>query len=103
MRDGIADKVTCGDGTDKVDADTLDNVATDCENVVRTQTAPPAGSDSTAGDKRAPKLLVGCATLQRVGKKRKLYIQATSSEKGTIAASGRLEVGGLNLALRSKS
>jgi hypothetical protein len=102
VRDGIADNVTCGAGTDKVDADTLDTVAGDCENVVRTQTAPPDGSDSTAGDTKAPKLMVGCPTLQRVGKKRKLYIQATSSEKGTLAASGRLEVGGLNLALRSK-
>ena len=101
-RDGIADTIACGGGNDKVDADTLDKVAADCEGVTRTQTAPPSGGESTAGDTKPPRLLVGASTMQRVLKKRKVYVAATSSEKGTIAASGRLEVAGLNLPLRSK-
>ena len=36
LRDGFADRVTCGDGADTVRADTLDVVADDCETVERT-------------------------------------------------------------------
>ncbi len=42
-RDGLADVVGCGAGNDEVDADTLDQIAADCEIVTRVATAPPAG------------------------------------------------------------
>ena len=31
--DGVPDQITCGDGNDTVDADSVDSVASDCENV----------------------------------------------------------------------
>ncbi len=43
VRDGLADSIRCGEGADRVDADTLDEVATDCETVARTATPPAAG------------------------------------------------------------
>jgi Ca2+-binding RTX toxin-like protein len=48
-RDGLTDVVRCGDGADVVDADTLDTVASDCENVSRTGTAPPPGAGADDG------------------------------------------------------
>ena len=33
--DGVTDYVSCGTGTDTVTADTVDEIATDCENVTR--------------------------------------------------------------------
>ena len=36
LRDGFADRVACGVGADTVQADTLDDVASDCETVTRT-------------------------------------------------------------------
>jgi Ca2+-binding RTX toxin-like protein len=50
-RDGLTDVVRCGDGADVVDADTLDTVALDCENVTRTGTAAPA--PRTGGPRRS--------------------------------------------------
>lgn len=94
-RDGIKDTIVCGAGTDKVDADTLDSVAADCENVTRTAVAPPAGTGGDPNDRRAPVLEVGAYTLQRVLRTRRVRIFARSSERGTVAASGRLSVGGI--------
>lgn len=102
-RDGLADRITCGPGVDKVDADTRDEVAADCENVTRTETVAPDGSAGTSDDKRAPKLAVGGLTVQRVARRRTVYVAASSSERGSIAASGRLEVGGVSLPLKSKT
>jgi Ca2+-binding RTX toxin-like protein len=74
-RDGLADNVACGGGFDRVDADTFDQVADDCESVTRTS--------------------------QRLGHAGRIRIAATSSERGTIAASGFLDVAGLSLPLIS--
>ena len=98
--DGIADKITCGDGNDTVDADQLDEVGPDCETVRRTFAEPVAGG-STGDDKQPPKLAIGGRSLQRVGAKRRFFIAATSTERGTISASGFLEVNGLALPLQS--
>jgi hypothetical protein len=97
--DGIADRVTCGDGADTVDADQLDEVAADCETVRRTFVEPVAGAGGD--DRRPPQLAVGGRSVQRVGKRRRFFIAASSSEPGTIAASGFLDVAGLALPLRS--
>jgi hypothetical protein len=53
VRDGEADKVTCGGGTDSVVADPVDDVALDCENVDNglNQAPPgPVGISINAGD-----------------------------------------------------
>ncbi len=98
-RDGLADEVTCGPGADAVDADTLDAVAGDCERVTRTPTPPPADA-GTRGDRTAPKLRIGGATIQRARRGR-FTIKATSSEIGTISGSGFLDVNGISLPLSS--
>ena len=98
-RDGEADAVGCGDGADTVDADTLDTVAADCESVSRTGTAPPPGAGADNG--RPPKVEVGAPTLQRVGGARRVRVYATSSERGTLSASGGLTMGGLTLPVKT--
>ncbi len=62
-RDGIQDLVRCGAGSDKVDADTLDEVDADCETVVRTLTAAPPGAGG-ARDRVAPRVEVGAPGAQ---------------------------------------
>ena len=103
VRDGLADTVRCGEGTDRVDADSFDQLAADCEGVARTVTPPPPESAATATDKTAPKVDAGAATLQRVGKRGVIRIAATSSERGTVAASGFIDIGGLSLPLANVS
>lgn len=98
-RDGLTDVVRCGDGADVVDADTLDTVAGDCENVSRTGTAPPPGAG--ADDGKPPKVEVGAPTLQLVGGKRRVRVYATTSERGTLSASGGLTMGGLTLPVKT--
>jgi hypothetical protein len=98
-RDGLTDVVRCGDGADVVDADTLDSVAGDCENVSRTGTAPPPGAG--ADDGKPPKVEVGAPTLQLVGGKRRVRVYATTSERGTLSASGGLTMGGLTLPVKT--
>lgn len=100
-RDGAKDTIVCGPGTDKVDADQLDEIAADCENVVRTQTDPTDGG--SGDDTRAPKLDVLAKTMQRVGRTRKFFIAATMTERGRLATSGRLVAAGLFLPLKSKA
>ena len=101
VRDGLADVVRCGDGTDRVEADTLDEVADDCESVSRVATAPPAGAQGGT-DKAAPTVRAGARTVQRIGRSRILRVIATTSERGTVAASGFLDVAGLALPLLSR-
>ena len=86
-RDGLADVVRCGDGDDAVDADTLDEVAADCETVTRTATAAPGGA---GGDEPRPARARGRrgdgAAPRRAARRVRVY--ATSSEPGAISASG---------------
>jgi RTX calcium-binding nonapeptide repeat (4 copies) len=100
-RDGLTDVVGCGAGFDRVDADTVDEIAADCESVTRTLTAPPPGDWSSGDDRLKPRLRVGGPTLQRLGRRGRIRIAASSSERGTIAASGFLDVAGLSLPLIS--
>lgn len=102
VRDGLADQVSCGDGTDAVEADTADAVAGDCERVTRTQTSPPPGSDPAAPDRTAPRLDVGGATVQRLRRSRTIVLTATANEEGTIAASGYVEIAGVRRPVRSR-
>jgi Ca2+-binding RTX toxin-like protein len=98
-RDGIQDLVRCGAGSDKVDADTLDEVDPDCESVVRTPTAAPPGSGGTR-DRVAPRLEVGAPARKHIGRTRTIRVFASSTESGFVAASGSLTVDGLALALK---
>jgi hypothetical protein len=100
VRAGIADTVRCGEGSDKVDADTLDEPAGDCERVTRTPTAPPPDAGASGNDTTKPVLEVGAARLQRLGRGGSLRIAATSSERGFIAASGSFTASGLSLPIQ---
>ena len=90
VRDGVADTVRCGAGEDKVDADTLDDIALDCEDVRRLPTPVPELGGTTGRDRVAPAVRVGGPTVQRGHAACKLF--ATSSERGTISASGFVEI-----------
>src|SRR6185436_13957280 len=85
------------------------------EAVTRTADEPPAagptapsggggggGSTATAADKVAPRLAVGGLTVQHVGRSSVLRVLATASERGTVAASGFLDVAGLLLPVLAK-
>ena len=100
MRDGQRDTIGCGAGNDRVQADQLDDPAEDCETVTRTTVVPPPEGDG-GPDAVAPKIDVGTATLQRLRGGRTVKVMATSSERGTIAASGFVDVAGLSLPLRT--
>jgi hypothetical protein len=101
--DGSPDKVVCGTGIDTVRADTVDDVAGDCEKVERVFIAPPA-DEGTADDKTKPVVKSGGSTSQRVSKrKRTVRVAASLSEKGEVSASGFLDAGGLNTPVKTKS
>ena len=100
-RDGLVDTVACGDGADSVDADTLDQIASDCETVSRTPTEAPGGA---GGDEPGrPTLDVGAETVQRPGGSRRVKVYATSSEPGAISASGFIDIAGLSVPVKVKS
>jgi hypothetical protein len=103
VRDGEADTVRCGDGGDRVAADGADTVAGDCEAVSRTATAPPAGSGTTATDKRPPVVDVSAVTMQRLGRRGVVRVVGTSSERGTLGASGYIDIAGLRRPLGNVS
>ena len=64
-RDGVGDRVRCGDGADTVDADTLDTRGPGLRERERTGTA--AARRPGADDGRPPAVDVGAPTLQRLG------------------------------------
>ena len=98
-RDGIQDLVRCGGGSDKVDADTLDEVDADCETVVRTLTPAPPGSGG-ARDRVAPRVEVGAPARKHVRQSRTISVFASSTESGFVAASGSVTIDGLALPLK---
>jgi RTX calcium-binding nonapeptide repeat (4 copies) len=99
VADGLLDQVECGSGRDRVDADTLDNVAIDCEQVSRRPVVPPDDAGTT-DDRVGPKVESAGRTRQRLRRGR-IRMLATSSERGFLAASGFLDVGGVSLPLQS--
>ncbi len=122
LRDGSPDRVACGDGADRVDADAGDEVAADCETVTRSSTTPapgptdpgspgsgagspgggtPGGATPLRDDRTAPRLEVGGSTSQRLARTGVVRVLATASERGTMAASGFLDIAGLALPLKS--
>ncbi len=103
VRDGLADTVSCGDGTDTVDADTFDALAADCESAARVEVTPPPESGNTATDTQAPEVDAGAITLQRLGRRGVVRVVGTSSERGTLGASGYMSAGGINFPLGNVS
>ena len=99
--DGLAERVACGDGSDRVEADTVDDVAADCESVSRSPVAPPPDADATGSDGVAPVVQAGASTLQRLTRSGRVRIAATSSERGFVSASGFLQSKGINLPITS--
>jgi len=93
-RDGQADGIVCGAGEDRVEADTLDEVAGDCERVGRVAVPPPPEPGPAGADGRSPRVRAGAARRQAPGRVR---ILATSSERGVLSASGYLDAGGVSL------
>lgn len=73
MRDGIQELVRCGDGTDRVDADTLDELDGDCEPCCGTLAAPPPGTTGVR-DRVAPRLEVGAPARLRIGASRRVRL-----------------------------
>jgi len=98
-RDGVADQVACGPGADAVVADVPDSVAADCESVDRTGMGQLP--DSVGDDSKGPKVAAGGSTRQRIGRRGRIRVLATSSEPGFAAASGFLNAAGLRLPLTS--
>ena len=102
--DGTADKVTCGGGVNTVRADTVDEVAADCENVERAFIPPPSGEQAAGDDKTNPRLMAGGSTMQRISMRRRVVrVAASLSERGEIAASGVLDAGEINTPVKTKS
>lgn len=99
--DGLAETVACGPGSDSVEADTSDDVAGDCESVVRSTVAAPPDAGATGSDTRAPVVRAGASTLQALTRSGRVRIAATSSERGFLSASGFLRSKGLNLPISS--
>ena len=93
-RDGQADDLRCGAGADRVEADTLDVVAADCERVERAPIAAPPEPGPAGADERSPRVRAGAAPTQPLSR---IRIFATSSERGVLSTSGFLDVGGLSL------
>jgi hypothetical protein len=99
VADGLLDRVECGSGRDRVDADTLDDVAIDCEDVARRPVVPPVDVGTT-DDRVGPRVQSGGYVRQRLGRGR-VRILATSSERGVLAASGFVDVAGISLPIQS--
>ena len=99
--DGLAETVACGTGADRVEADTTDSVASDCEAVTRSAVAAPPDASATGADKTAPVVKAGASTLQRLTRSGRVRIAATSSERGFVSASGFLQTKGINLPVSS--
>ena len=99
VADGLLDRVECGSGRDRVDADTLDDVAIDCEDVSRRPVVPPADAGTT-DDRLGPRVQSGGYIRQRLGRGR-VRLLATSSERGFLAASGFVDVSGISIPIQS--
>ena len=98
--DGTPDTIDCGAGNDTVNADTTDQL-TNCENISRTQVAPPAGG-SGGNDTTRPAVQAGGSTRQRISlTRRTVTIAVTASERAQVDVSGYLAVAGVNEPLKA--
>ena len=101
-RDGFNDVIKCGDGNDRVVADTVDTVE-NCEDVQRVfvEGSADPGPQARRDDKTAPSLRLGGLTAQKVTKKRKtIRVLAVSNEAGNVNISSYIDVGGINVKVK---
>jgi hypothetical protein len=97
--DGTPDTIDCGAGTDTVNADTTDQI-TNCENISRTQVAPPAGG-SGGNDTSRPLVQAGGSTRQKISlSRRRVSVAVSVSERAQVDVSGYLAVAGVNEPLK---
>ncbi len=99
-RDGESDTIVCGAGTDRVEADTIDSIpdSAGCEQVERTAST---ASGTSVADRRAPALHLGYDPRQKLSRGR-VAVVATTTEAGSLAASGFLSTEGLRLPLKAR-
>ena len=102
VRDGAGDVVACGVGTDTVEADPLDTVGLDCENVARAEPPPGAGTPppGPTADTTPPDLFVQAKRRQRAGGR--IRVSAVSNERGSVAMSGFVEIATARYPIRSR-
>jgi Ca2+-binding RTX toxin-like protein len=99
VRDGEADTVSCGIGTDKVLADAADTVAADCETVERSGAAgpgtttpggpKPGGGGAEAGGKNGGLTLAIGAVSRSAALTRGIPVTVTVAGAGRLAATAR--------------
>lgn len=99
VADGIADTVACGDGTDSVDADQLDQIGGDCEKVTRHDVAPPA-DQPREDDTVAPTLRVHAGAAHVSMRRHRIVLSVEASEQALINVSGFVVAGGINSPLK---
>ena len=91
-------------GTDRVDADSFDARRGRLRGRLPHRHRPARRTaGATATDKTAPRVDVGAITLQRLGKRGVVRVVGTSSERGTLGASGYIDIAGLRLPLGNVS
>jgi hypothetical protein len=99
--DGMADRVACGPGFDRVDADTVDAVDIDCEEIARRLVPPPPDAEASADDRTPPTVQAAASTRQKLRRNGRVRLLATTSERGFLAASGFLNARGISQPLQS--
>lgn len=96
-RDGEADSVACGDGSDSLTADNLDLIPDAelprCERLDR-------GGAGTGVDNRSPTVATSGLSIQRVARRRRVRVVATVDEAARLTASGVLLVPGRRRPIR---
>jgi hypothetical protein len=86
-RDGERDTITCGFGTDTVNADSIDTVAGDCENVIGRGGRGPGGDGGNGGGGRAGVLAIKAdRTKLRTALAKGLRLQITAPGPGRLRA-----------------
>ena len=106
VRDGVADRGTCGDGNDNAQADAGDTLDA-CETVDKPEgdAAPPppdgGGGGPAPPDTVAPRLRGGGSTLQRVGRRGRVTVLAAVSEVAEVVAGGYISIRDRRFVLRT--
>jgi hypothetical protein len=85
VRDGVADQVRCGSGSDTVTADRDDPAGLECERF---------GRGAPARDADPPRVRLATRRLQRLRRARSVGAEVSMDEPGTLTVGGRVLLGG---------